>query len=31
MNLPGLKIRMHFVMDFTAVRESEPAAMNYFY
>lgn len=24
-NLPGLKILMHFVIDFTAVRVSEPA------
>jgi hypothetical protein len=28
MSLPGLKIVMHFVMDFTAVRESEPAEVN---
>lgn len=26
--LPGLKIRRHFVMDFTVVMESDPAYRN---
>lgn len=29
MVLPGLKILMHFVMDFTAVKESTPALVKF--